>query len=381
LQTGTALTISPTVAGGAAFSLASGTANPLGNVSALTIGSATGPTSLVLELGAATATSDSIITPNAATTAGTVNIGIMALAGFGTASTYDLISAPSGLSGASYALTNAPGGFTYSLTTTASLVQLGVTPTTAGDLYWRGNLSNSWSALSGANTNWYSNSAGTTNAQANPGAGNTVNFSTVNATNTVGVITTTLDNNFTVKNLVFGSDPNGVTAVTIAGGLTPALVPGVLAIAPSSSADGIAVGANAGSVTISAPVILGANQNWSADGTGLNGSTLTVSGAISGTNALTISGLVVLSAPALTSTYSGATTVDNGDILQGGATNSFSSASAMTVNGTVIRWRLSREMEPSRTITLQRRRHSRSAMLTIPPSAVACKTVESARSH
>jgi autotransporter-associated beta strand protein len=311
LQTATALTISPTVAGGAVFSLASGTANPLGNVSALTIGSATGPSTIGLELGAATATSDSIITPNAATTAGTVNIGIMALAGFGTASTYDLISAPSGLSGASYALTNAPGGFTYSLTTTASLVQLGVTPTTAGDLYWRGNLSNSWSALSGANTNWYSNSAGTTNAQANPGAGNTVNFSTVNATNTVGVITTTLDNNFTVKNLVFGSDPNGVTAVTIAGGLTPALVPGVLAIAPSTSADGIAVGANAGSVTISAPVILGANQNWSADGTGLNGSTLTVSGAISGTNALTISGLVVLSAPALTSTYSGATTVDN----------------------------------------------------------------------
>ena len=336
LQTGTALTISPTVAGGAAFTLASGTANPLPNVSALSIGSFTGPTSLSFDLGANTAASDSITTPNAATTAGTVNIGIMPLAGFGSASTYDLISAPSGLSGATYVLTSAPGGFTYSLTTSDTLVQLNATAASSGNIFWRGNTSNSWSALSGANTNWYTDAAGGTNAQANPGAGNTVNFSTVNTTNTAGVITTTLDNNFTVKNIVFGSDPNGVTAVTIAGGLTPALVPGVLAIAPTPSADGITVGANAGSVTISAPVILGADQNWSADGTGLNGSTLTVSGAISGTNALTISGLVTLSAPALTSTYSGATTVDNGDILQGGATNSFSSASAVTVNGTGI---------------------------------------------
>jgi autotransporter-associated beta strand protein len=336
LQTGTALTISPTVAGGAAFTLASGTANPLPNVSALSIGSFTGPTSLSFDLGANTAASDSITTPNAATTAGTVNIGIMPLAGFGSASTYDLISAPSGLSGATYTLTNAPGGFTYSLTTSDTVVRLNATAAAGGNIFWRGNTGNSWSTISGSDTNWYSDAAGSTNAQANPSAGNTVNFSTVNAVSLGGVITTTLDNNFTVKNLLFGSDPNGVNAVNIAGGTTPGGVSGVLTIAPTPSADGITVGANAGSVTISAPVILGADQNWSADGTGLNGSTLTVSGAISGTNALTISGLVTLSAPALTSNYSGATTVDNGDILQGGATNSFSSASAVTVNGTGI---------------------------------------------
>lgn len=339
LQTGTALSISPTTAAGASFSLSSGTANPLTAVSALTLGSVTGSTALSLELGANTAASDSIITPNAATTTGNVNITILPLAGFGSASTYDLITAASGVNGATYALTSAPGGFTYTLTPSATTLQLGVTPTTAGDIYWRGNLGgaagNSWSALSGSNSNWFTTAAGTTNASANPGAGDTVNFSTVNASNTVGVITTTLDNNFTVNDLVFGSDPNGVTSVTIAGGLTPSGVPGTLAIAPSVSTDGINVGNNAGAVTISAPLILGANQTWAVDGTGANGSTLTVSGAVTGTGTLDISGLVTLSAPG-TSTYSGATTVPSGGILLSGATNSLSPSSAVTVNGTGI---------------------------------------------
>jgi fibronectin-binding autotransporter adhesin len=335
VPTNTALTINPTTAAGASFTLASDAANPLADVSTLTLGSATGPTTLGFDLGAATASSDSINTPSAATTAGTVNIAISALAGFGSASTYDLITASSGLGGATFALTNAPGGFLYSLTQSATLLQLGVTPATAGDLFWRGNTNGSWSAISGSSTNWFTDAAGSTNAQANPGAGDTVNFSSINATNTAGVISTTLDNNFTVNKILFGSDPNGVTSVSIAPGLTPVGVPGILAIAPTSSTDGLNVGSNAGNVTISAPIILGANQTWSANGTGLNGSALTVSGAISGTATLGISGLITLSAPG-TSTYSGATTVPNGAILQGGATNSFSASSALTVSGTGI---------------------------------------------
>ncbi|OYV04376.1 MAG: hypothetical protein CFE26_17225, partial [Verrucomicrobiales bacterium VVV1] len=326
IPTSTALTVSPTTGAGASFSLGSNAANPLGNVSALTIGSATGPSTISFDLGTDTATSDSITTPNAATTTGTVNVGITAIAGFGSSSSYTLITAPSGLTGPTYALTNAPGGYLYNLTNTDSALQLAVTPAAAGNLFWRGNTSSSWSAISGSNTNWFTDAAGTTNAQYNPGAGNTVNFSTVNATNTVGVITTTLDNNFTVKNLLFGGDPNGVTSVTIAPGVTPAGALGILAIAPTSSSDGLNVGSNAGSITISAPVILGAAQTWGAAGTGANGSTLTVSGAVSGSNTLDISGLVTLSAPG-TSTYTGATTVPNGAILQGGATNSFSAAS------------------------------------------------------
>ena len=336
LAAATALTVNPTVAGGAAFTLTSGAANPLGAVSALTLGSGTGPTLIGLDLGVNTAGSDSIITPNAATSAGVINFGITALAGFGTAASYDLISALSGLSGPTYALTNAPGGFTYSFTNTDALVSLNVAAGPTGDLFWRGGINSSWSTISAANTNWFTTLAGTTNAQSNPGALNTVNFSHANATGPT--ISTTLDNNFTVNNVLFGSSPVGVTAVTVAAGLTPALLPGVLTIAPVSPLVGIDVASNAGAVTISAPVVLGAPQTWSADGTGANGSTLTVSGAISGTgaNTLTIGNLVTLSAAAGTSTYSGATTVPNLAILQGGATNSFSANSAVTVSGTGI---------------------------------------------
>jgi autotransporter-associated beta strand protein len=335
LATSTALAVVPTVAGGASFTLGSGAANPLANVSALTLDSTAGPVALGFDLGANTAASDSITTAAAATTSGTVNLSIQALAGFGSASTYDLISAAGGLNGATYVLANAPGGFNYSLNTSGTLVQLGVTPATAGDRYWRGDISNSWSSLSGSNTNWYSDAAGSTNALTSPAAGDTVNFSAVNAITAGGVITTTLDNNFTVNDLVFGDTPNGVTSVTIAGGATPGGVPGVLSIAPTSSADGIGVGSNAGNVTISAPVLLGAAQTWSVDGTGANGSTLTVSGALSGSAALTVNGLVTLSAGA-SSTHSGATTVPNGSVLQGGAANSFSASTAVAVDATGI---------------------------------------------
>ena len=335
LDPASAFTVNPTVAGGAVINFISGAANPMTSASAVTLNSTTGPVSLRFELGANTAGSDSITTSATATTTGIVNIAVQALAGFGGASTYDLITAAGGLNGATYVLTNAPGGFNYSLNTSGTLMQLGVAPTTAGDIYWRGDTSNSWSALSGTNSNWYSNVAGTTNAQANPGAGDTVNFSTVNAITAGGVITTSLDNNFTVNDLVFGDNPNGVTSVTIAGGTTPGGVAGVLSIAPSASGDGVNVGSNAGSVTISAPVQLGAAQTWSVDGTGANGSALTVSGALSGSAALTINGLVTLSAGS-SSTHTGTTTVLNGAILQGGAANSFSAGTAVAVNGTGI---------------------------------------------
>lgn len=337
IPTNTALTIVPTVAAGATFTLEGATANPLTNVSSLVLGAVTGPTKLGLELGVNSATSDAIVTPNAAITEGIVNLGIVALPGFGSSSSYTLLSAPSGLSGATYALTSAPGGYTYSLSTTDTAVSLNVTPKSAGDLYWRGNTGNSWSAIDfSGDTNWYVNASGTTNAQASPGAGDTVVFSSVNASSPGTLITTTLDHNYTVNDLVFSSDPNGITSVTVAGGLTPANVTGILTITPSASADGVLVGNNAGNVTISAPVILGAEQTWTVNGSGANGSALTVSGGIAGTSALNINGLVSISGASGTSTYSGATIVPSGSILQGGAGNSFSANSAVTVNGTGI---------------------------------------------
>lgn len=335
LDPASAISVAPTLAGGAVFTLGSGAANPVSSTAALTLGSATGPTTLGFDLGVNTAGSDSITTTAAATTTGTVNLAIQALAGFGTSSSYDLISAASGLGGATYVVTSAPGGYTYSVTTSGTLVSLNVTPSSAGVLYWRGDSSNSWSAFNGLNTNWFTDAAGSTNALYNPAGGDTVNFSTVNAANLAGVISTTLDNNFTVNDLIFGNNPNGVTSVTVGGGTTPAGVPGVLAIAPTASGDGIVVGANAGNVTLSAPVLIGSNQTWTVDGTGANGSSLTVSGPLSGSGSLEIDGLVRLSAPG-NSTYTGAITVPAGSILEGGATNSFSAGAALTVSGTGV---------------------------------------------
>jgi fibronectin-binding autotransporter adhesin len=333
LNPASALSVSPTVAGGTTFTLANGTANPVSSTAALTLGSSTGPTTLGFDIGANGAASDSINTTAAATTTGTVNISVQAIAGFGSSSSYDLISAPSGLGGATYVLTSAPGGYSCSLTTSGTLVTLNVTPATSGDRFWRGDVGTSWGAFNGLNSNWYTDAAGSTNAQANPAAGETVTFSTINATNTAGVINTTLDNDFTVNDLIFGNNPNGVTSVTIAGGTTPAGNPGVLSISPTLSNEGIVVGANAGNVTISSPVLLGADQTWTVDGTGANGSTLNVSGPLSGSGDLDVSGLVTLSAPG-NSTFNGDTTVPSGAVLRGGATNSFSVNSALTVSGT-----------------------------------------------
>jgi fibronectin-binding autotransporter adhesin len=335
LDPASAISVVPAVAGGAIFTLGSGAANPVSSTGALAIGSATGPTTLGFDLGANTAASDSIITSAAATTTGTVNLAIQALSGFGTSSSYDLLSAASGLGGATYAVTSAPGGYTYSVTTSGTLVSLNVTPSTAGVLYWRGDTSNSWSAFNGLNTNWFTDAAGSTNALYNPAGGDTVNFSTVNATNLAGVISTTLDNNFTVNDLIFGNNPNGVTSVTVGGGTTPAGVPGVLAIAPTLPADGIVVGANAGNVTLSAPVMIGTDQTWAVDGTGANGSSLNVSGPLSGSGSLEIEGLVRLSAPG-NSTYNGAITVPAGSTLEGGAANSFSTGAVLTVSGSGV---------------------------------------------
>jgi autotransporter-associated beta strand protein len=323
-----------TVAGSSTFSLASGAANPLTSVSALDLGSGFGTANLFFDLGTNTANSDRIVTTAAATTANTIGINVVALPGLGTSSTYNLISAPSGLSGATYTLSGA-GGFFYSLNATDTLVQVGVAAAPGtGNLYWQGGLTtSSWSAFESTNTNWTTDAAGAINASYNPTTGNSVIFSAANAPGPA--VVTTLDNNFAVNDLQFTSSPAGVTTTTIAPGTT---FFGSLTVAPSSSAAGIRVAANAGAVTISAPLVVGASQTWSADGSGANGSALTISGGISGSagNTVAINGLVTLSAPALASTFSGTMSVGSGGILQGGATNSFSVNSSVVVGGTGI---------------------------------------------
>lgn len=332
IPTNTALTVS----GGGTFSLANATAAPLTNVSALSLGTGT----LAFDLGANTAGSDSIATPNTAFVSGPTGISISGIAGFGSSATYNLITAAGGGldGGFGYSVTSAPGGFIYGVNVSNALVQLTLTPAAGvGTLYWQGGLGRSWSALNAGSSNWTTDAAGAVNAGYNPTTGNTVVFSAANAS--APTITTTLDNNYAVNDLQFVANPAGVTAVSIAPGFETA---GAMTIAPSSSAAGISVAANAGNVSISTPVAMGSSQTWSVDGTGANGSSLTVSGAVTGGGASGLSlsgggaGIVTLSAAGGVNTYSGATSVGNGVILRSGATNSFSPNSTMAVNGTGV---------------------------------------------
>ena len=147
-----------------------------------------------------------------------------------------------------------------------------------------------------------------------PGSGNIVIFSNSGAPTS---ISTTLDGNVTIDSLQFTATPSGVTAVTIASGMPST---SSLTIAPADSNNGIDVAANAGAITISAPVVAGANQTWNVNGTGT--SSLVVSGAISGSSNITKTGAGVLTLSADNTSYSGTMTISAGtlNVGSGGAT-------------------------------------------------------------
>ncbi len=269
-------------------------------------------TSLTLEVGSGLnydflkTTAAAVVDANA-----TIHLNVLALDGIAPAATYDLLTggAGSGFDAAGLTwLLNVSGSFKYQLNTTDTVVQLQTLSAVTGDAYWHGDFDGSWSSvvLGATNdTNWATDGSGTTDREAGPGAATTVYFSNANAAGPV--ISTTLDNDFTINNLVFLGSPAGVTQVAIAQG-----VAGMLTLAPSSSADGIRVEDNAGAVTISAPVRLGAAQTWEVSGTGAS---LVVSGQIMGEAgaALTKTGAGTLTLSG-SNTYTGQTIVQQGTL-------------------------------------------------------------------
>ncbi len=284
------------------------------------------PVTLGLELGALSAF-DRLITSADASTHGSVVLNLTGLTGL-EAGDYDLITATGGLDGANYSIGSfATGGFSFSLSSTSTFVRLTTTALT-GDMYWTGGISGSWSAVSGTSTNWATDLSGTANANGTPGAANSVIFSAQNATGPS--ISTTLDGMFTIKDLQFTSNPSGVTDITIGAGTG-----GVLTINPSLATAGISVADNAGAITVSADVALGVDQTWNVVGTGANGSSLTVSGAITGTANLTKTGAGTVILANDFNVYTGTTTISEG-VFQAGIVNGFNNTSAHIINGTGI---------------------------------------------
>ena len=265
----------------------------------------------------------------------TIQLFVSALDGMTANTTYDLVTggAGSGFDAAGLTwLLNFAGSFKYQFTTTDTVVRFQTLAAVTGDAYWHGDVNGSWSSvvLGATNdTNWATDSTGTTDREAGPGAATTVYFSNDNATGPV--INTTLDNNFTINDLIFVAGPAGVTNVTIDQGIA-----GTLTLTPSASTTGIQVQDNAGAVAISAPVQLGAAQTWDVSATGAS---LTVSGRVSGGGSASLTktgaGTLTLSG---SNTYSGQTFVNAGTLAinsedsLGGNPASFT-AGQLTLNG------------------------------------------------
>jgi len=319
-------TSSVTVASGAALNFvnAAGQAVNLGS-GVLTLGaSGTGSTVLGLELGSLAAY-DRITSSAAAVVSGEVVLNLTGLSGSGIGD-YDLLTAASGLTsgGATYAVGSlSVTGGARTLTATDTFVRLSVAAFTS-DLYWSNALvDGNWSANSGLAGNFATDLAGT-NANGLPGVNDRVIFSA----NTAGspTIVTSLNGNFNIKDLEFAANPSGVTTVTIAPGTA-----GTLTLTPAVATDGIDVATNAGVIAISAPVVLGANQRWNIVGGGVNGSSLTVSGAISGAFNLEKNGAGILTLSSTANAYTGTTTLAAG-ILQPGIAQGLGNASAHTLS-------------------------------------------------
>ncbi len=312
-----------TVAGGGVLNLQNGVGQQFNLGSGvINLGSGSGTSTFNLELGTTAGNAyDSFASASAAVTANNVVLNLTGITGFG-AGNYDLFTAASGLSGATFSIgsvSGALGGFSLGLSTSDILVRLTSTVYT-GDYYWHGGVNTSWTGISGLTTNFTTDLAGTTNANGTPGAANSVIFST--SAQTASTLTTTLDGPFSIKDLTFnnalGTGPLGTINIQAGTGGTLTL----------SGATGITVQTGApAAINLSAPIVLGANQTWTV----VDAATvLSSSGGISGSGInLTKAGDGTLALLG-TNTYSGITTV-NGGILAGAATNAFSASSAHVI--------------------------------------------------
>jgi hypothetical protein len=253
----------------------------------LTMGDASGASQLTVEVAA---TSDQVVLGSglmASIGAGgvTVNVNVIgALSG----TTQTLISAPGGglNTGGGFNLNTASGnfgGYTLALNTTATTLQLtesaNATPAAA---YWSGAISTAWNGFSGGNannSNWLNGPAGT-DTHAAPGATTNV-FLTANA---AANLATTLGQSFEINSLTFtGTGTSGTSAVSI-GGSPNTLTIDATGANGNTPGVGITTLAGAGADTISAPIILGGSQSWTSN----SGTTLTISGGVTGTANLTL---------------------------------------------------------------------------------------------
>jgi len=208
--------------------------------------------------------------------------------------------------------------------------------------YWTGATSASWATSSG--TNFSTSSSTNTYSGGSPAYSTDIVFGTTSPTPTN--LNTTLDQTTTINSLSFNtssnvsiaSDTNNDGAYSLT--LDAATSTGYGGI--DTTNNGIMDNANSGNVTISAPIILGTNQNWVSSST----NSLTVSGGVTGTASLNLqadsSGAITLSSNSVnptgsitnTGTGTGITTISSviGTNVTGGVTQN-SATSELVLSG------------------------------------------------
>ncbi len=269
------------VANGATLNLYDGAAVSLGSTTlTLANGAALG-----FDLGLTVGTQDSISVAAGSVLGNTITVNLNGLGAVNVGSYTILTATANDLANTIWLLGSAPSGLNYKFTATSTA--LTVNASEVINRYFNGTTGASWNTPA----SWSVDEFGVTSATSVPAVTDTLTFSTANA---VGpAIATTLDAALSVDSLIFTSVPAGVTSFTIAPGSG-----GSLSLIPGSSNNGIEVKANAGAITLSAPLAVGGIQTWRIDGTGANGSSLTLSGGVNfiapvtklGAGALTLSG-------------------------------------------------------------------------------------------
>ena len=266
--------LSVTTNNGGLVSFANGSGTPFTSLTSLSL-STTGNSGLELDVGDTGI--DTLTTLNAATVGNVTTLFIKDV-DITSGGIYNLlVDANGGLGLLGNYLLNLPGYTGSSLSVTPNLVQLTAGTLVTSDVFWNngtgqggGTLTQAWSTVDGTTTNINFSGAvdGLTALQTSenlPGKGQKVIFQADNLSGGAA-LNTTLGQSFTINALEFR--PSAVAADTSS---TITIAPGTvssnsLTLKPSTSSGGINLQSGAaGTVTISAPLVAGANQTWTVE--------------------------------------------------------------------------------------------------------------------
>ena len=239
---------------------------------------------------------------------------------------YVLTSATSiseGLTTNSYTVTGLSTYTAPGTTTTATRAYLVNVPR---PMYFANGVGGDLAAVTGGQTNFATNLAGTNISTMLPTGGNDVFFASSNAAS----LGTTLGGNFAVNSLTFGTGANAAAPVTIGGTGTLTLNAGLSVV--YNAGVGILKNAGAAAVTINAPLALATNQTW----TNNSATALTVGNVGLGSANLTLAGS---GAQTINGVVSGSGTVlvtGSGPVTLGGANTSTGTTTINNAAGTLI---------------------------------------------